>query len=145
MADLELIRKAINFAMKELCDGYLDMPSGCDGCPLCDFDNLDDDGNVDCVGKCSVSLLSCMDWMVQTMAELIDREALKAALIERGFYPAIVKSALEKAPTVDAVEVVRCLDCEVPHNKYTGCPNLNGLVTPHDFYCPFGEQKEGSD
>lgn len=50
---------------------------------------------------------------------------------------------LEDMPTVDAVEVVRCRDCEVPHNKYTGCPNLNGLVTPHDFYCPFGERKDG--
>lgn len=52
---------------------------------------------------------------------------------------------LREAPTVDAVEVVRCRDCAVPHNKYTGCPELNGLVTPPDFYCPFGERKEGSD
>ena len=39
--------------------------------------------------------------------------------------------------------VVRCKDCAVPHNKYTGCPMLNGLVTPPDFYCPFGERKDG--
>ena len=52
---------------------------------------------------------------------------------------------LREAPTVDAVEVVRCKDCAVPHNKYTGCPELNGLVTPPDFYCPFGERKEGAD
>lgn len=51
MADLELVRKAINFAMEALCDGYLDMPSGCDGCPLCDWDNLDEDGNIDCRGE----------------------------------------------------------------------------------------------
>ena len=51
MADLELIRDAINFAMEDLFDGYLDMPSGCDGCPLCDLGNLDDDGNVDCRGE----------------------------------------------------------------------------------------------
>ena len=49
---------------------------------------------------------------------------------------------LQEAPTVDAVEVVRCRDCAVPHNKYTGCPELNGLVTPPDFYCPFGERKK---
>ena len=48
---------------------------------------------------------------------------------------------LREAPTVDAVKVVRCTDCAVPHNKYTGCPKLNGLVTPPDFYCPFGERK----
>ena len=52
---------------------------------------------------------------------------------------------LREAPTVDAVEVVRCRDCAVPHNKYTGCPELNGLVTPPDFYCPFGERKDGAD
>ena len=52
---------------------------------------------------------------------------------------------LREAPTVDAVEVIRCKDCAVPHNKYTGCPKLNGLVTPPDFYCPFGERKEGAD
>ena len=49
---------------------------------------------------------------------------------------------LREAPTVDAVEVVRCRDCAVPHNKYTGCPELSGLVTPPDFYCPFGERKK---
>ena len=52
---------------------------------------------------------------------------------------------LREAPTVDAVKVVRCRDCAVPHNKYTGCPELNGLVTPPDFYCPFGERKDGGD
>ena len=52
---------------------------------------------------------------------------------------------LREAPTVDAVEVIRCKDCAVPHNKYIGCPKLNGLVTPPDFYCPFGERKEGTD
>ena len=50
---------------------------------------------------------------------------------------------IDKVPTVDAVPVVQCKDCAVPHNKYTGCPELNGLVTPSDFFCPFGEQKKG--
>lgn len=38
-------------------------------------------------------------------------------------------------------EVVHCRDCTVPHNKWTGCPRLNGLVTPPDFYCGFGERE----
>ena len=58
---------------------------------------------------------------------------------------AVLASDIKNAPTVDAVPVVRCKDCVVPHNKYTGCPELNGLVTPPDFYCPFGERKEGAD
>ena len=58
---------------------------------------------------------------------------------------AVLASDIKNALTVDAVPVVRCKDCAVPHNKYTGCPMLNGLVTPPDFYCPFGERKDGDD
>lgn len=54
----------------------------------------------------------------------------------------IVKWLLNNAPTVDAVPVVRCKDCSVPHNKWTGCPRLNGLVPPPDFYCAFGERRK---
>ena len=50
MEKIELVKEAINFAMSALCDGYLDMPSGCEGCPLWDEDNLDDYGNVNCRG-----------------------------------------------------------------------------------------------
>ena len=45
-------------------------------------------------------------------------------------------------PTADVVEVVRCNNCAVPHNRWTGCPKLNGLVTPPDFYCSYGERKD---
>lgn len=45
------------------------------------------------------------------------------------------------APTEKVVEVVRCKDCAVPHNKRLGCPNLNGLVPPPNFYCANGERK----
>lgn len=48
---------------------------------------------------------------------------------------------LVKLTPVDAVEVVRCLECAIPHNKYTGCPKLNGLVTTPDFFCPYGERR----
>ena len=40
--------------------------------------------------------------------------------------------------TNDYIKIVRCKDCAVPHNKWTGCPKLGGLVTPLDFYCGFG-------
>ena len=45
---------------------------------------------------------------------------------------------------IDAVPVVRCKDCAVPHNKYTGCPELNGLIPPPNFYCAAGEIKRGA-
>ena len=85
------------------------------------------------------------------MARLIDADALKTKAIRCEtfklydapvFLKAVGTKEIDKAPTVDAVPVVRCKDCAVPHNKYTGCPMLNGLVTPPDFYCPFGERKE---
>lgn len=44
--------------------------------------------------------------------------------------------------TPDVVKVVRCKDCNVPHNKWLGCPNLNGLVPSPDFFCARGERRE---
>lgn len=40
--------------------------------------------------------------------------------------------------TIDTESIVRCRDCSVPHNKWTGCPNLGGKVPPSDFYCAAG-------
>ena len=85
------------------------------------------------------------------MTRLIDAKVYCMELYNEMNYPGrseefmtaidVAIADLAEAPTVDAVEVVRCKYCAVPHNKYTGCPKLNGLVTPPDFYCPFGERK----
>ena len=79
------------------------------------------------------------------MAELIDREALKKALLERVFYPAIVKGVLESAPTVDAVPVVRCRDCIGKSTWYNdaeyGCAvcGLSGMYPKSENgYCSYG-------
>lgn len=53
-----------------------------------------------------------------------------------------LNSLINETPTADVVEVVRCKDCAVPHNQWTGCPKLNGLVTPPDFYCSYGERRK---
>ena len=45
----------------------------------------------------------------------------------------------------DVVEVVRCKDCDVPHNKWTGCPNLNGMIPPPEFFCVKGERNQKSE
>ena len=73
---------------------------------------------------------------------LIDANALIEEANAEGAYGYVDAFQIANAPTVDAVEVVRCKDCVVPHNKYTGCPELNGLVTPPDFYCSFGKRKD---
>lgn len=51
------------------------------------------------------------------------------------------KSLVETAETADVIQVVRCKDCAIPHNRWTGCPKLNGLVTPPEFYCSCGERR----
>lgn len=57
---------------------------------------------------------------------------------------------IQKIPTVDAVEVVRCRECHcyTPVDEYTGkCVFLIGehqYVVP-DGYCYLGERKEGAD
>ena len=49
-----------------------------------------------------------------------------------------VMYALEEAPTIDAVEVVRCKDCKYWNNG--DCYRLE-LSRPDDF-CSYGERKE---
>ena len=57
--------------------------------------------------------------------------------------------ALKDAPTVDAVEVVRCKDCVYWDGiGYEGrCePHKNGLIreyTNYDDFCSYGERREG--
>ena len=53
---------------------------------------------------------------------------------------------LKKAPTVDAIEVVRCRDCKYsepckPHKKIW-CPRI-GRYLNADFYCAEGVKKDG--
>lgn len=54
--------------------------------------------------------------------------------------------ALQDAPTVDAVEVVRCKDCKhyKPEEYECGCDFAGGLpYVKADDYCSYGERKEG--
>ena len=53
-----------------------------------------------------------------------------------------IYNVIKSAPTADVVEVVRCKDCAIPHNRFTGCPKLNGLIPPENHFCSFGERKE---
>lgn len=74
-----------------------------------------------------------------------------AALVKERWFDDYVQgysSAIDDViaePTADAVQVIRCKDCIVPHNRWTGCSKLNGLVTSPDFYCSYGERKNEDD
>ena len=57
---------------------------------------------------------------------------------------------IDNAPTVDAVVVTRCKDCEhkeraaVNEKGFLICPASGMEITPYDF-CSYGERKEGAD
>ena len=62
---------------------------------------------------------------------------------------------VEEMPTVDAVEVVRCRECkhhyweqEPCHGKsvhYCKLPHMRGVEVFKEFFCYYGELKEGAD
>ena len=55
---------------------------------------------------------------------------------------------LREAPTVDAVEVVRCRDCKYHEDtsitEYEHCCLIGKTVRYNDF-CSYGERKDGAD
>lgn len=80
------------------------------------------------------------------MTRLIDADKLINSLNIRSVtYNCIINKCIDDAPTIDAVEVVRCKDC-----KYLGIKDLvygyckyrmTGIIMPDD-YCSYGERKE---
>ena len=80
--------------------------------------------------------------MVQAMAEYINKQDLLEKVREQQnniFGVPCIIAEIEKAETV---EVVRCKDCDIPHNKWTGCPRLNGLIPPPNHFCACGVRKK---
>lgn len=93
---------------------------------------------------------------------LIDVDDLGVGRCSRDVVPAVycagwngLLGLIEKAPTVDAVPVVRCKDCKhlcVWNRKdiYAFCPKTNIVFLPFDkdtrtFFCSYGERKDGGD
>lgn len=86
---------------------------------------------------------------------LIDADALGVGRCSRDVLPADYCAGwnglirlLEKAPTVDAVPVVRCKNCTSgtmsDDNKYIICCRL-GVGMEFDDFCSSGERKEGAE
>lgn len=50
---------------------------------------------------------------------------------------------IENAPTVDAIEVVRCKDCEYSNGEYKYC--VNDIFAKPNGYCSYGKRKEDDD
>ena len=80
------------------------------------------------------------------MSRLIDADALKEGLKEKmyghPFERKFLSSVVDSAHTIDAVPVVRCLEC-----KHLGfCGDATNLEVMGFYgYCSRGERKEGAD
>ena len=97
---------------------------------------------------------------------LIDADALQNILLpittalehEYGSLGGAVSGCMkhiDNAPTIDAVPVVRCRECkhhyweqEPCHGKtvhYCKLPHMRGVEVFKEFFCYYGERKEGAD
>ncbi len=93
---------------------------------------------------------------------LIDADALGVGRCSKDILPAAYCAGwngliglIEKAPTIDAVPVVRCENCEHHyweqepcHGKsvhYCKLPHMRGVEVFKEFFCYYGERKEGAD
>ena len=58
----------------------------------------------------------------------------------------ILAETVDKAPTIDAVPVVRCRECKYHEDEEIGmvyCPNALGGWVAENWFCAEGERKEG--
>ena len=84
----------------------------------------------------------------------IDADKYKQDLIQLGFLPALVVRVLDKQPTADVVEVVRCRDCkycyyyDVPklyECEYHGSSDDAVEYVQPTHYCSYGERREENE
>lgn len=93
------------------------------------------------------------------MAKLIDADKLESGEViiptENGGYEYVevfYKDDVDNAPSVDAVEVVRCKDCRYYHvyyesnghaeKGYGACDWINDKSVREDHFCSWGERRE---
>ena len=72
---------------------------------------------------------------------LIDGDALMYEANSDGAYGYVDAKQISDAPTIDAVEVVRCRDCKHRYSD-SWCEYVDD---DDNFYCARGERKEGAD
>ena len=75
------------------------------------------------------------------MADLIDRKELRDALYEADAVTIQGVKIINQFPAVDAVEVVRCLECKHRYSD-SWCEYVDD---DDNFYCARGERKDGGE
>ena len=86
---------------------------------------------------------------------LIDADALIKEAYAEGAYGYVDAKQIADAPTVDAVEVIRCRECkyhyweqEPCHGKsvhYCKLPHMRGVEVFKEFFCYYGIRKDGGE
>ena len=90
------------------------------------------------------------------MSRLIDADALGVGRCSKDILPAAYCAGwnglielIEKAPTIDAVPVVRCRECKHCDPENHHCDHHMGTAAPlrrkPDDFCSYGKRKEGAD
>ena len=98
------------------------------------------------------------------MSRLIDADALGVGRCSKNILPAAYCAGwnglielIEKAPTIDAVPVVRCLECKhwkpsgskagnsFSDMEYIGGCEFTKYCRRESDFCSYGERKEGAD
>ena len=82
---------------------------------------------------------------------LIDADALIKEAYVDGAYGYVDAKQIADAPTIDAVQVVRCRDCKFgdwdsePDDAMVCMRTKDGFWRSRNDFCSFGERKEGAD
>jgi hypothetical protein len=83
------------------------------------------------------------------MERLVDAEKLKADFVGKRYGTQAIEYVIDQQPTVDAVRVIRCKDCEYNYHNMIpsgeaehGCTKCVELPITADFYCAWGKRKD---
>ena len=88
------------------------------------------------------------DLPMEQMEKLLDHHLMMGNFYADGAVSDCIEF-LKTAPTVDAVEVVRCKECkystpDIMSEDYRACWERN-TVMPNDGFCSYGKRKEASE
>lgn len=91
----------------------------------------------------------------EKMTEYIDKETMRSIIRDEESKHGLmgcawIEMAMDRQPAADVVEVVRCKDCLYSTEQYGHMECIHGVSYRNtwnkpDFFCPYGDRKEGAD